>query len=325
VETLILSEREVEAMLDLDELLDGLADGFVQLSGGLVNAPDRNEIPMPRESFLLSMPGHRPGAPMTVKVVCVYEPNVALGLPSHLAVICLFDADTGACTAIMDGTYITAVRTAASAAVSARALSRPDSSVLTIIGAGVQGYSHLRTVPLTRPISEIRIASLHVEDAERLASLDPRAVAVTDVETAVRSSDIVALATHAASPVIDASWVAPGTHVSSVGYRPPRRELPVPLLDRASLFVETRAAAFEPTPVGCAELAGIDPASAGELGEVLAGTRPGRVDASDITVYKAMGHVIEDMVAAELAARAALDQGVGLSVELHAGRVTGVA
>jgi ornithine cyclodeaminase/alanine dehydrogenase-like protein (mu-crystallin family) len=325
VETLILSEREVEDLLDLDELLDGLADGFVQLSAGAVNAPDRNEIPMPGEAFLLSMPGHREGAPMTVKVVTVYEQNIARGLPSHLAVICLFDAETGACTAVMDGTYITAVRTAASAAVSCRALAREDASVLTIVGAGVQGYAHLRTVPLTREIAEIRVASLVYEDAERLASYDPRAVAVDDLEAAVRTSDVVALATHAGAPVIDAGWVRPGTHVSSVGYRPPSGELPVELLDRGLLCVEQREAAFAPTPVGCAELAGVAPSAAVELGEVLAGTRPGRVAADQITVYKAMGHVIEDMVAAELAARAALERGVGLSVELHAGRVTGVA
>ena len=129
-----------------------------------------------------------------------------------------------------------------------------------------------------------------------------------DPAAAVRGADVVALATHAAQPVIEAGWIAPGTHVSSVGYRPPDGELPRTLLD--NLFVETREA-FEPTPVGCAELAGRDPESATEIGEVLLGRRPGRTSADEITVYKAMGHVVEDIVAAEVVLRAARQRGVG--------------
>ena len=127
---------------------------------------------------------------------------------------------------------------------------------------------------------------------------------------AVRDSDIVALSSHAGEPIIQPDWIQPGTHVSSVGYKPPSGELPRGLLERGSLFVETRLA-FEPTPVGCAELDGLDPASATELGEVVAGTRSGRVRRDEITIYKAMGHVIEDMVAADIAIRAARRDGVG--------------
>jgi ornithine cyclodeaminase/thiomorpholine-carboxylate dehydrogenase len=98
----------VEALLDLPDLLDGLEDGFRQLTLGEVNAPERNEIPMPAEAFLLSMPAHRAGSEMMVKIVTVFEPNLERGLPSHFAVINAFDAETGACTAVIDGTYITA-------------------------------------------------------------------------------------------------------------------------------------------------------------------------------------------------------------------------
>jgi ornithine cyclodeaminase/thiomorpholine-carboxylate dehydrogenase len=315
-EVLFLNARDVEALIDLRELLRRLEDGFAQLSAGEVNAPARNEIAMPRDAFLLGMPGHRPGSPMTVKVVTVFEENLRRELPSHLAVICQFDPETGACRAFMDGTYITAVRTAASAAVSARLLARPDARVLTILGAGVQGAQHLRTFPLVRDFAEIRIGSLYAADAERLAATDPRALAIDDVEAAVRGSDVVALCSHAGEPIIDPAWVRPGTHVTSVGYRPPRGELPPALLDRASLFVETRDATFEAPPVGCAELQGLDPARGTELGEVVTGARPGRRDADEITVYKAMGHVIEDIVAADVAYRAAVAQGVGQRLEL---------
>jgi alanine dehydrogenase len=315
LEVLVLNEREVRELLDLRELLDGLAGGFHALSAGEVDAPERNEIAMPAESFLLSMPGVRPGGPMTVKVVTVFERNYEAGLPSHLATIGLYDSGTGACVAFMDGTYVTAIRTAASAAVSTRLLARGDAKVLTILGAGVQGLNHLRVFPLVRDFEEIRIGSKHYEDAQAMADNHPNARAVEDFEQAVQTSDVVALATHSGKAVIAPEWVRPGTHVTSVGYKPPRGELPRTLLERSSLFVETRLA-FEPPPVGCAELAGLDGAAATELGEIELGTRPGRRDRDEITVYKAMGHVIEDVIAAELVYHRARQQGIGRSVEL---------
>lgn len=175
LEVLVLSEADVRRLLDLDELLDGLTDGFRSLSAGTVRAPDRNEIPMPDESFLLSMPGIADGGRMTVKVVTVFDGNYDHDLPSHLATISLYDQDTGACLAFMDGTYITAVRTSAAAAVSARLLARPDARVLTIVGAGVQGHHHLDTFARVRHFEEIRVASEHVGDAELLAERHPRA------------------------------------------------------------------------------------------------------------------------------------------------------
>ena len=179
----------------------------------------------------------------------------------------------------------------------------------------MQGRHHLQLFPRVRDFAEIRVASLRRADAERVAADHPLAHAVDDVEAAVRDADVVALATHAGAPVIAPEWVAPGTHVTSVGYRPPRGELPPGLLDAASLFVETRLA-FEPAPVGCAELADVDPGAGTELGEVALGTGPGRRTATEITVYQAMGHVMEDIVAAELALAAAVRTDVGAVIAL---------
>jgi alanine dehydrogenase len=308
VDVLTLNRAEVEDLLDLGELLDGLRDGFRALTAGEVTAPGRNELKMPGEAFLLGMPGRLRDGAMMVKIVTVFESNVQRGVPSHLATIAVHDAETGACQAFIDGTYITAIRTSAAAAVATDVLARRDARTLAIIGAGVQGEHHLRAFPLVRDFAEIRISSLYAEDAHRLAALHPRAHAVDDPAAAVRGADVVALATHAAQPVIEPGWIAPGTHVSSVGYRPPDGELPRTLLD--SLFVETREA-FAPTPVGCAELAGRDPESATEIGEVLLGRRPGRTSRDEITVYKAMGHIVEDIVAADLVLRAARRRCVG--------------
>jgi alanine dehydrogenase len=315
VDVLILNRGEVERLLELAALMDALAGAFRALSAGRVAAPGRNELTGPGEAFMLGMPGRTGNGLMTVKVVTVFESNLERGLPSHLATIGLYDGETGACRAFLDGTYITAIRTSAAAALSCDLLARRDAGVLAIVGAGVQGEHHLRTFPLTRDFDDIRVSSLIPEDAERLAATDPRARAVGSAREAVRGADVVALATHAAEPVIEPGWIAPGTHVSSVGYRPPAGELPLGLLHAGSLFVETREA-FEPTPVGCAELAGLDASAATELGEILLGLRPDRSSTEEITVYKAMGHVAEDIAAAELVYAAARREGAGLTVEL---------
>jgi ornithine cyclodeaminase/alanine dehydrogenase-like protein (mu-crystallin family) len=307
---LTLSEAQVERYIDLPRLLDGLQDGFCALEFGEVQSPPRPQVTVPGKGFSLAMPAWRHGMPIAVKVVNVFDANLALGLPNHLAMVMLFDADTGAALCAMDGTYITGIRTAASAVLSARLLARKDARVATIIGAGVQGREHLRLLPLIRDFERINVCSLHRDEAERLARRAPAARAVADVEAAVRESDIVCLATHSATPVIDASWVKPGTHVSSVGYHPPVGELPAALAQGHRLFVETLDA-FDAPPVGCAELAGLDRAHATTLGAVAAGKAAGRTGRDEITVYKAMGVAMEDLVAANLAYEAALEAGGG--------------
>ena len=315
MELLVLNRAEVEELLDLRELLGALRDGFTALTRAEVTAPGRNELTMPDEAFLLGMPGRLRDGAMMVKIVTVFESNLDRGLPSHLATIAVHDAATGACEAFLDGTYVTAIRTSAAAAVACDAVARADARTLAIVGAGVQGEHHLRTFPHVREFDDIRIASREHADAERLATADPRARACATIREAVDGADVVALATHAGSPVVDAAWIAPGTHVSSVGYRPPAGELPPELAAVPGLFVETRAA-FEPTPVGCAELQGRDPASATEVGEVLLGTRPGRRDDGEVTVYKAMGNIAEDIAAVQLVLEAARREGAGTRVAL---------
>jgi alanine dehydrogenase len=314
VETLLLDQGSVARLLRPREVLDALADGLRSLSAGAVVAPARVQLTT-SDGFCLSMPAWRPGGPFAVKLVNVFEGNEQRGLPSHQAVINVFDAETGSCIAVMDGTLVTALRTSGAATLSVELLARPDAKVMTIIGAGVQGRTHLELVPHVRPIEEIRIGSYRLEDAERLAAADPRARAVSDWEEAVRTSDLVCLCTHAGAPVIDPDWIRAGAHVTSVGYNEPAGELPRGLLERASLFVETRLA-FEPPPTGCFELQGVDPSRGTELGEVLSGGRAGRAAYGEITVYKAMGHAVEDLVVAELALARALREGIGQPVRL---------
>jgi len=309
-QVMTLSETEVEKYLDPQELLDGLEDGFRALELGEVQSPPRPKLSVAGKGFSLAMPAWRPGMQLTVKIVNVFEGNLEVGMPSHLALVNLFDPNTGATSCVMDGTYLTGIRTAASAVLSARLLSRSESRIATVIGAGVQGLEHVRLLPLVRDFERINVCSLRLEDAQKLAAQSEIARATADAEAAVRESDIVCLATHSPMPVIRSEWVKRGAHVSSVGYYPPHGELPKDLASKHRLFVETLDA-FQPTPVGCSELAGLDASTGTTLGAVALGRKPGRLSDGDITVYKAMGVAMEDMVAANLAYQKAAREGGG--------------
>jgi alanine dehydrogenase len=264
---------------------------------------------------VLGMPAWQPHSDAAIKLVSVFHANHQLGIPSHQALLCLFDSQTGTPVAIMNGTAITAARTAGAAALSTRHLARSNASVLAILGAGVQGSAHLKMLPRVRDFREIRIASRDFSHAQQLAATLPHAHSVASLEEAVRGADVICLCSSSSTPIISADWLSPGAHVTSVGYAPPGGELDRGVIAQGWLFVETRLA-FEPPPVGCSELAGLDPNSGAELGEVLLALRPGRQSDQDITVYKAMGHAMEDMVAANLVYRRARQQGVGQLVRL---------
>jgi ornithine cyclodeaminase/alanine dehydrogenase-like protein (mu-crystallin family) len=210
----------------------------------------------------------------------------------------------------MDGTHVTALRTAGGAALATRLLARPDACALAIIGGGVQGVAHAHLMPLVRDIRETRVWSRSPESAQRVAAIAADARICETAEEAVRDADIICLCTTAQEPPVLADWVSPGAHVTSVGYNPPGGELDPTLVIRGRLFVETRAA-FDPPPVGCWELQGLDPALGTELGEVILNTLPGRQSTEEITVYKSMGHAMEDVVTASLVYQAALDEEAG--------------
>src|SRR2546430_2476658 len=272
---MVLSEEQVERSLDPTDLLRELDASFGALARGEVQCTPRAQVSVPGRGFSLTMAAWQPGMQISVKVVNVFDENLKLGLPNHLAIVNLFDPDTGAVTCVMDATYITGIRTAAAAVLSHKLLSRSESRVATIVGAGVQGREHLRLLPLVRDLDDIQICSLEFEHAERLARLHPKARAVRQFEDAIRRSDIVCLATHSPTPVIEAEWVKAGTHVSSVGYHPPLGELPVALARESRLFVETMDA-FAAPPVGCAELTDISSSNATTLGEVVNDRARGR-------------------------------------------------
>jgi alanine dehydrogenase len=311
-----LTEADVRRLLDVDRLLDALADAFVALSAGRTSVPPRVAAFAPG-GFLGAMPGYVPGV-LETKLVSVFPGNDALGAPTHQALIALFDEATGTPVCVMDGTYVTAARTGAASAVATRLLAREDARVLAVLGAGVQGRSHLEAVRRVRRFSEIRVASRTEARAEELA----RAFGGQDAslfEDAVRGADVVCCCTDSSEPVIQRDWLSPGAHVTSVGASREGPELDRETVAAAGVLAVESRVAFEPYPAGAHELQGLDAAAAVELGEVLAGTRPGRTSDGEITVYKSMGHAVEDAVAARLVYERALAENAGFELDLTGG------
>jgi alanine dehydrogenase len=314
-ELLYLSRADVERLLNVDQMLDALGKALVVFSSGITSVPPRAGARVGDRGILGAMPGYVPGIALEVKLVSVFPANHGHGLPSHQGLIAIFDEDTGAPLAVMDGAYITAMRTGGTAAVAARVLARKDASVLAILGAGVQGGSHLETFPRIRDFKEIRIASRDSAKANALAARHERATVAGSFEAAVRGADVVACCTDAREPILRREWLKSGVHVSSVGgtWGP---ELDPETIAASRVFVEWRGAATTPPPAGAVELQGLDASSLTEVGEVLAGTRPGRQTDAEITLYKSTGHAVEDAAAARLVYDRARAEGVGIALVL---------
>ena len=310
---LVLTRSDVESLLDLDELVGALAGAHEELSSGAVSMPARIAA-MAADGLLGAMPAYSPSAGLGCKLVTLFPHNT--DRPTHQAAIVLFDPDSGTPVALMDGTHITSTRTAAAAALAARLLARSNAQVLAILGSGVQARSHAQAFAGVREWTEIRIAGRNPAKAEALAA-ELGATACPSFEAAVRGADVVAATTHSAEPVVRAEWVAPGAHVSSVGYNAPGSELDPALVRAATIVVESRDSSFAPPPGGAPELADVDRASVAELGEVLDGSRRGRTTPVEITLYKSVGVAVQDLAAAALVLAAARERGTGLEIELE--------
>lgn len=316
-----LSESDVRAVLSPFELIDAMESALAALSAGRVVQPVRTAFEIADRTFFALMPAFdRDQAILGAKLVSVFPANFSKGIPTHLAAISLYDTTTGELLAVMDGRYITEVRTAAASAVSVRHLARANASVLAILGSGVQARSHLEVLPLVRDFAEIRAWSPTAEHLQRFVSGARIPMRATETaEEAVRGADVVILATNAVTPAIDNRWVGPGTHVVAMGAcRPTQQEIDPFLVARAHLVVDSRAAALaesgdivQPIRQGLFTEEHVQ----AELGEIVSGRKPGRVNPDEVTLFKSLGQAIEDLVAADLAYRRAQQTGRGTRVE----------
>jgi ornithine cyclodeaminase len=306
----LLSQEDVEAALDPDALVDELAAAFAALSAGAASMPPRAGVEVPGAGTILLMGAHRHGQPsVTAKLVSVFPGHD----PAHQAAILVFDAATGTPMALMDGDAITAARTAAGSRLATRLLAREDARVLAVLGTGVQGDAHLRALRRERDWAEIRVWGRREEAAEALAARH-EAASLARAEDAVRGAGVVCVATSATEPVLRRDWLAPGAHVNSVGFTSHGRELDAATVREALVVVESRESALAPPPAGSTDLEGAE--AHAEIGELVAGTRPGRSSAEELTLYKSVGVGLEDDAAAHLALAGAEERGLGRVVEL---------
>jgi alanine dehydrogenase len=326
---LVITAREVARLLDPHELIDAVGEAMAELSAGRSSVPSRIAAMVEeRDGMLAVMPAYLPSSGvLETKLVSVFPGNT--DRPSHQAVVVVFDPRNGTPVGLLDGTTITEARTAAGSALSTGLLARENADVLAVVGTGVQARSHLRYVSRVRPFQRVVVAGREPWKAEQLASemgadLGAPVAVAGSIEEAVREAGVVCVATHADRPVIRREWLRPGTHVTSVGYNiAGAGELDADTVADSALFVESRAVALAPPPSGAVEL--LRAIEAGritedhvraEIGEVVAGTAPGRESPDEITLYKSVGVAVQDAAAAMLVLDAARRQGVGTEIEL---------
>jgi ornithine cyclodeaminase/alanine dehydrogenase-like protein (mu-crystallin family) len=290
---LFISEEQVRELLRLEDLIPALEQALVSFSAGLVRQPLRTIIPIEEhQAFLGVMPAVY-GDVMGAKLVCVYPGNAARGLHTHLAMIHLFRSDTGEPLAAIDGRLITELRTAAVSALATKTLAPASTSVLAVLGSGVQARAHICALRLIRQFEDIRIWSRTPAHAERLAEeVGGKAVAL---EAAVRDADVVITVTNSPEPIVRGEWLKAGAYVNAVGaVGPTRRELDAQVMRSGPVIVESREAALRES----GEIVISQVPVYAELGEILAGKKAAPTGRN--IIFKSTGIAVEDLAAAKL-------------------------
>ena len=328
---LILSAADVRELVPMSEAIRLMGIAFAELSAGRAQSPLRTPLAdAERGGVSLYMPAAVPAlGGLGLKVVSVYPTNAARGLPTILALVTLLDAETGQPLAILDGTFLTALRTGAVSGKATELLAREDARMLLCIGAGAQAFTQVWATCTARPgIERILIASRTRERAERLVArlreelpeLGARAEVADDLRAATAAADVICAATSATIPVFDDADVRPGTHINAVGaYTHAMQEVPAATVARAQVVVDSVEAAL----AEAGDL--VAPLAAGlvtreqlstELGQVVSGARPGRTGPEQITLFKSVGNAVQDIAVARFAVERAEQVGRGQHVEL---------
>ncbi len=309
---LTIAAREVHDLLPMDECIEAMANVLRSLASGHAVVPLRQVIHLPgTHNALATMPAAlaHPFEVSGVKIITIFPDNTDSPHDAHQGAVLLFESEYGRLCAIVDGTAVTAVRTAAVSAVATRSLARSDAGDLAILGSGVQAEQHLQAMLHVRPVHRVRVWSAR---QQRVQAFARRMSRTHDVEVeacrtafeAVRGADIICTATSSREPVLAGEWVAPGAHINAVGTSvATARELDSATVARARLFVDRRESALaEAGDFLMARAAGAvsDDHILGEIGEVLLGVLQGRRSDDEVTLFKSVGLAVEDVAAAHL-------------------------
>jgi len=309
MKVLIANQEETVKLLPMDACIDAMEKALVLLDEGDAVMPLRQMMTLPGgRNIMALMPSYLGGIKsLGVKVITIFPDNHHTQYDSHQGVVLLFDAERGLLRAIVDGTAVTAVRTAAASGVATRHLARPDAGDLAIIGSGTQAASHLEAMLAVREIRRIRVFSRTRAGAEAFAAHAsasfgrPVEVAAT-ARAAVEGADLICTTTTAHTPVVMGDWISPGAHINAVGaYQPHARELDTAAVAGARCYVDRMESALneagefiiakEEGAIGGEHIIG-------EIGALLSGKISGRTSTHDITLFKSLGIAVEDLAAA---------------------------
>lgn len=329
MELRVLTAADLDRVLSPARALDAMRRAFGQLSGGDAVVPLRGTLDSEGGTTLLMPAWLRRSRDLGAKIVSVFPGNADRGEPVVQGAVLLLDAVSGAPRALLDGTRLTAMRTAAGSGLATELLADPEADVLAVFGAGPQGRAHIELLAATRELAEIRIVSRSGASAERLAgelrgsgdaapwdpARPPRIVATRDRSAAVRDAGLVVTATTSREPVFDGGDLPEGAHVNAVGsYRPDMQEVDETTILRARVVVDQRAAVWEESgdllvPLGAGAVT--RDIVAAELGEIVNGDEPGGRNGHEITLFESVGNAAQDVAMAAAALAAAERDGVG--------------
>jgi alanine dehydrogenase len=310
-DVLVLSSSQTRNALDPDRVLTAVSAALIAISRDEVSAPPRIAAQAPA-GILGMMPAYVPGLGLAAKLISIFAEPGLEGRSTHRGIVAVFDEHDGRPLALIDAEPVTAVRTAAVATLSMRALARPQPERIAIVGTGVQARAQATLLAALGGTAAVVVGGRDQQRAEETAACYPGAAADT-VEAAVKGADVVFCCTGASQPVIQRTWLADGAHVSSVGGSA-GPELDADTVGAGSVFAEWAGAAAAEPPAGAHELQGLPPDRVTLLGSVLDGRHPGRREPSELTVFKSTGHAALDVAAATVAYDFALTHGTGSTV-----------
>lgn len=328
---LILTKQHIEQVFTMKDAIEADKEALRLYTEGKCEVPLRVNIDIPKQQGQsLFMPAYVEGLDATgVKIVSVFPNNIKQGKPSVPAQMILLDGKTGEVCAIMDGTYLTQLRTGAVQGAATDILARADSKIAVLFGTGGQASGQLEAMLNVRDLEEVRVFDLDYERAksfaaqmqQQFASFKTRIVAVEDGDAAIVDADIITAVTTSKRPVFNGNLVKKGTHINGVGaYTPQMQELPEIIVQRADkvVFDTTEGVLAEAGDVIIPMDKGIVSKQdfAGELGQVILGQAKGRENDEEITLFKTVGTAVLDVVTAQLIYEKAMQHGVGQQVEI---------
>lgn len=321
---LVPAER-IPELLPMREAAEAMKRAFTALSAGNVVAPHRMHLPAQgSEDASLLMGALVPGQAFATKIVSIFHSNTHRDIPVVTGLVTILDPETGVPAGLCDGGPLTAWRTGAASGAATDLLALPDARIGAVFGSGAQARTQLLAIDAVRELNIIRVYGPEWESVEAMVEeLQPRTraelEAASDPGSAVAGADVICTATSSSTPVFDGALLKPGAHVNAIGtYTLDRRELDLETLRRARVFVDLVEAALEEAGelVHAAAEGVTDPAEWTEIGDVAAGRAAGRRDPTEITVFKTVGHAVQDAVTASLLLDAARRTGTAREIEL---------